>query len=259
MAVELFYKKYENPSSEHHLFILHGLFGMLDNWHRIAKKLSEYCNVYAIDLRNHGKSPHVDEMSLELMSDDIRHLVDSLQLEQVIILGHSMGGKVAMAFANHYPELVEKLIVVDIAPREYKAGHDRYFEAFKELDFSSFQSRSEADAALAERESNAGIRQFLLKNLDRNQEGGYRLKLNIQSIDRFYPDLLQALDFHWIISTPALFIRGSESQYISDADYHALTETFTDASLVTIDGAGHWVHADRPEEFTEIVLEFIRE
>ncbi|MBR9860526.1 alpha/beta fold hydrolase [bacterium] len=257
MPVDLFHKTYSNPNSNRYLIILHGLFGMLDNWHKIAKSLSSEINVVTVDLRNHGQSPHTDEMSLKLMSEDLSKLFETLGIEKAILMGHSMGGKVAMAFADQFPQYLEKLIVVDIAPKEYPRGHDRYFKAFRELDFASFENRKDADDALAEREPVLAIRQFLLKNIDRKEGGGYELKLNVEAIEKFYPSLIQSLDFQWIIDVPSLFINGAKSEYILEEDRAVIAETFTNAEFETIEGAGHWIHAEKPEEFKEVVRRFI--
>jgi pimeloyl-ACP methyl ester carboxylesterase len=257
MPLELFYKEYKNPGSDQTLIILHGLFGMLDNWHKIASELSKDVNVVTVDLRNHGKSPQSEEMSLQLMCEDLTELLSKLGLRQAMWLGHSMGGKVLMAFAENHPQLIESLIIVDIAPKAYESGHEKYFDAFKKLDFSRFSSRSEADSAMSEIEQNAGIRMFLLKNLERSKGGGYHLKFNLKAIEGFYPELLRKLEFSWIISIPCLVIRGSESDYISDKDYQSISETFSESELLTISGAGHWVHADQPELFIDAIRSFV--
>ncbi len=256
MAIELFYKAYPNPSSSSSLIILHGLFGMLDNWHNMANSLSEFVNVISVDQRNHGQSPHTDEMSFELMADDLAHLMDKLNISKAIVLGHSMGGKTAMVFADRHPDRIEKLIVVDIAPKAYKAGHTLYFKAFNSIDFSKFTRRKEADEALAEIEENSAVRQFLLKNLEREGEG-YRLKFNLRAIENFYPKMIDKLEFEWLISIPTLFISGSSSSYILEEDKQDIIETFPNADFQSITDAGHWVHAEQAGLFFEAVKAFI--
>ena len=256
--MKLNYKLYPCTSSDapKHLFILHGLFGMLDNWHNIARKLSEEYTVISIDQRNHGNSPHSEEMSFELMADDLAELMDDLQIATAAIMGHSMGGKTVMRFADLHPDKLNKLIVVDISPRGYKSGHDAYFKAFNTIDFSVCQNRNEADAALAVIEPNARVRQFLLKNLDRSEKG-YHLKFNLKPIESFYPQMISALDFQWLINAPALFIYGENSGYITGDDILTIEHTFTQVSFIEIKDAGHWIHAEQPDAFLEAVETFL--
>lgn len=256
MAVKLFYKLYPNERSENHLIILHGLFGMLDNWHNMAGDLSQHLNVLTLDQRNHGHSPHTPDMSFESMAEDVIALMDDLKIEKAIIVGHSMGGKTAMKMADLYPERVSKLVVVDIAPKTYKPGHELYFNAFQSIDFSKIQRRKEADEAFAAYESNLAIRQFLLKNVERADDG-YKLKINVDVIHEFYPTMIKKLDFQWVINIPTLFIAGSKSPYITESDKEDILDTFPLAEFAEIEGAGHWVHAERPKEFYTILLDFI--
>ncbi|MDB4173267.1 alpha/beta fold hydrolase [Bacteroidia bacterium] len=252
----LFHKVYPNEASNDYLFILHGLFGMLDNWHNMARKLSAHINVVTVDQRNHGQSPHSSEMSFELMANDLALLMDELKIEKASIIGHSMGGKTVMKFADLHPDRLQKLIVVDIAPKKYQPGHTAYFEAFKTVDFAACESRKDADTALAQIESNIGVRQFLLKNLEKADQG-YQLKINVSAIEAFYPDMIDVLHFQWIISTTTLFLYGKKSGYITEKDMVDIEETFTDAEFVGIEDAGHWVHAEKPTEFYEEVVAFL--
>ena len=257
--MKLFHKIYPCISSESSgsLFILHGLFGMLDNWHNMARRFSEHFDVITVDQRNHGQSPHADTMSFEEMVEDLAELMNHLKIEKANILGHSMGGKVVMKFADIHPDRIEKLIVVDIAPRNYTSGHTTYFEAFRTIDFSLCKSRKDADVALANVEKNSGIRQFLLKNLERG-DSGYKLKLNIKPIEAFYPKMIDALDFQWLINTPTLFLYGEKSGYITENDMLNIEETFTEAEFVGIPDAGHWVHAEQPEAFYNATIRFLQ-
>jgi pimeloyl-ACP methyl ester carboxylesterase len=256
IKMKLFHKTYPNPNSTDYLFILHGLFGMLDNWHNMAKKLSAHFNIVTVDQRNHGQSPHSDEMSFELMAQDLAALMDHLGVEKATILGHSMGGKTAMKFADIHPDRIDKLIVVDIAPKKYKPGHTAYFEAFNTIDFSKCETRKEADNALATIESNINIRQFLLKNLNKADKG-YSLKFALKPIEAFYPGMIDTLTFQWIISLPTLFIYGEKSGYITEDDMLTIEETFTDSEFIEIKDAGHWVHAEQPQAFEKAVLHFL--
>lgn len=256
MALKLFHKLYPKEGSNEYLIILHGLFGMLDNWHNMATDLSEHLNVVTIDQRNHGHSPKSDDMSFELMSEDVVQLMNDLKIDQAIIMGHSMGGKTAMCMADLHPERVSKLIVVDIAPKAYKPGHETYFKAFRSINFSSFSRRKEADEAFKVFEDNLAIRQFLLKNLER-QEDGYALKINVDAIYSFYPKMIDKLHFQWVINIPTLFIHGSKSNYIQEEDKALILEIFPQADFIEIEDAGHWVHAEQPKEFFQTVLDFI--
>lgn len=255
--MKLFYKIYSHPSSNEYVFILHGLFGMLDNWHNMARKLSVHWNVVTVDQRNHGKSPHSSTMSFEDMAADLSELMIDLNIEKAHIIGHSMGGKTVMKFVDLYPDMVDKLVIVDIAPRKYRPGHTAYFNAFNTIDFSQCASRKEADVALAEIESNMSIRQFLLKNLDK-AEVGYKLKLNLKPIQEFYPTMIDAMEFQWLINTPTLFVYGARSGYISEEDILHIEDTFTNASFEEIQDAGHWVHAEKPLPFLEVVTNFLQ-
>ena len=255
--MKLFHKIYPNEYSKETVFILHGLFGMLDNWHNMAKRLSEKYSVVTVDQRNHGKSPHSDEMSFELMAEDLASLMDHLHISKAHIIGHSMGGKTVMRFADIYPEKLDKVIIVDIAPRKYSPGHLAYFKAFHDIDFSVCQSRKDADDALSKIEKSIGVRQFLLKNLEKDVVG-YRLKFNLESIEKFYPQMIGALEFSWIITAPTLFLYGKKSGYISESDIVNIEEVFTESEFVGVDDAGHWVHAEKPAAFLESVLNFLQ-
>jgi esterase len=255
--MKLFHKIYSNSKSNDYLIILHGLFGMLDNWHHMARKLSEHINVVSVDQRNHGQSPHSKKMSFELMADDLAELNEDLAIEKAIVLGHSMGGKTAMKFADLHPDKMKKLIVVDIAPKQYKSGHQAYFNAFNTINFSQFNTRKEADTALAQIEPIPAIRQFLLKNLEK-AEPGYALKFNLHTIEAFYPAMIDELTFQWLISVPTLFLYGERSGYITENDKLSIEETFTDVEFVGIPDAGHWVHAEQPDAFYEVVSNFLQ-
>lgn len=247
--MNLFYKKYgENKKP---LFILHGLFGMLDNWHRVATALSEEYTVYAVDQRNHGQSPHDDAMNYAIMATDLKQLMDSLDIKKATVMGHSMGGKTAMQFCEIYPNMVEKLIVVDIAPKAYKEGHRLYFEALKSLDFDSFEKRRDAEVALEEYEPNAGIRLFLLKNMTRKQGGGFELKMNLPAIEKAYPEIIGSANINNEFDGEVLFIKGANSRYIIDEDMELIFNLYPNAKIETVANAGHWVHAENYEGFLE--------
>lgn len=235
--------------------ILHGLFGNSDNWQTHGKRLSEYYRVIMVDLRNHGHSGWSDEFSYELMAADIKELFDDLNLEDVILLGHSMGGKVAMLFAQKYPELLEKLIVVDMGIKSYPPHHQHILEALTTLDLSTIENRSQAEQHLSKYIDSDGVKQFLLKNIYWIEKGKMAWRMNTPVLEKEMDNILSALEpKECFVHT--LFIRGGLSQYILDEDIPALEDAFPDSELITIPDAGHWVHAEQPEPFIDAVLGF---
>ena len=251
----LFYKKYGTTGTP--LFILHGLFGMSDNWHNVAKYLAENYMVYTIDLRNHGQSPHVSEMNYSLMSEDINNLLEEEQLAKVILMVHSMGGKVAMQFAVNYPEKLYKLIVVDIAPKRYAEGHKKYFEAMKSINFKA-GGRKEIETELAKSIKDQGELLFLLKNLYRKEDNSYGLKLNLGVIEANYQEIIGGIKFVKTITVPTCFIKGERSSYIVEADENEIRKYFEDVRIVTVPNAGHWVHAENMSGFLTALEGFLK-
>ena len=239
------------------LIILHGLFGTLDNWQTLAKSWAEHYLVYLVDLRNHGRSPQVDGLSYPAMAQDLHDFMEQNWIHKAHILGHSMGGKVAMEFALTYPDMVDNLIVVDIAPRLYRPGHDDIFAALFAVDLKTIESRQAAEAILEQYIDEWGVRQFLLKNLSRMKEGGFEWKMNLPVIYRDYTNILKPPTQEGPFEGPTLFIRGEKSGYVNDEDILRIQELFPRSALHTISGAGHWVHADQPEVLKAIVMEFL--
>lgn len=240
------------------LIILHGLFGMLDNWQTAAKQLSDNFMVFILDQRNHGRSPHVDGIDYPSMAHDLRLFMEENWLHEAHLLGHSMGGKTVMQFALEYPEMVDKLIVVDIAPKAYAGGHQLIFQALQSLELETVESRSEADQKLGQLVSELGIRQFLLKNLSRDKEtGGFRWKMNLSVIARDYPKIIAGVDTDGYFEGDTLFIRGGNSDYIEDSDEQPIKDIFPSAQIETIEGAGHWVHAEQPQALLKVVRQFL--
>ncbi len=237
------------------LVILHGLFGFSDNWQTHAKKFAEYYQVILIDLRNHGHSPWSDEFSYQLMADDLKELFEDLQLQKAILLGHSMGGKVAMHFAQHYSNLLEKLIVVDIGIKAYPLHHQHILEGMHAIDLETINVRSEAEAILVQHIDSDGVRQFLLKNLFWKEKGKLAWRMNLPVLEREMNEILSAVP-NKVVMTPTLFIRGELSNYILDEDVSAIEDLFPDSHVVSIPDAGHWVHAEAPEIFIDTVLGF---
>lgn len=235
--------------------ILHGLFGFSDNWVSHAKKLSEYFRVILVDLRNHGYSPWSDEFSYTLMVEDLEELFSDLGLKNAILMGHSMGGKVAMQFAQRNPKLLEKLIVVDMGVKEYPMHHQHILQAFHSIDLEQLTARSQAEAILSQFVTSYDVRQFLLKNLFWKEKGKLAWRCNYPVLEKAMPEILGALPFHECM-TSTLFIRGGVSNYVLDEDEAELERYFPDMELVTIQDAGHWVHAEAPEPFMDAVLSF---
>ncbi|HET7625440.1 MAG TPA: alpha/beta fold hydrolase [Verrucomicrobiae bacterium] len=239
------------------LVILHGLFGSLDNWHFISTRLSEQFRVFALDLRNHGHSPHDDAMNYSAMSEDLLEFLREHSLPEANIMGHSLGGKVAMQFALSNPALVRKLIVADMAPRAYAPAHEAIFNALLALDLKPFQTRQQFDDALAPAIPDFAVRRFLLKSLSRDANGNFRWKFNLAALHKNYPKLNAALELERPFEKPALFIRGEKSNYIRDEDCVLIREFFPRARVETISGASHWLHAEAPEIFLGIVKNFL--
>ncbi|HYX06556.1 MAG TPA: alpha/beta fold hydrolase [Bacteroidales bacterium] len=269
--MQLNYKKYGDGPP---LVILHGLYGSSDNWHSIAKALSDKYTVYIPDQRNHGKSPHSDKHDFEVMKNDLKDFADDLRLEKFYLMGHSMGGKTAMLFAADFPERIEALIIVDISPKSYHdeiefssetVDHASIIDAMKELDINEADTRKEVDKELSQKIKSTRVRQFLLKNLDRNKNGDFHWILNLESLGKNLPLIMEGLPaarFNHgtgISAFPVLFIKGENSGYILDEDYTKIRQFFPRAHIVTIPGAGHWLHAEEPELFLKNVEYFLRD
>lgn len=235
--------------------VLHGLFGNSDNWQTHGKRLSEYYRVIMVDLRNHGHSDWSEEFSYELMAADLKELFDDLKLTDAILLGHSMGGKVSMLFAQQHPELLEKLIVVDMGVKSYPPHHQHILQALNTLDLSTIDNRSQADAHLSKYIDSEGVKQFLLKNIYWVEKGKMAWRMNVPVLEREMENILSALEpVECFVHT--LFIRGGLSQYILDEDISEIEEVFPDSEFITIENAGHWVHAEQPDAFMDAVLGF---
>ncbi len=242
------------------LVMLHGLFGSSDNWMGVAAKFAERMQVFLPDLRNHGLSPHSDEMTWSAMADDVVEFLDAQNLSRANILGHSLGGKMAMQLALNFPERVEKLVVVDIAPRANPPEHETIFKALLALDLKQFHSRREMEDALAPDIPDLALRRFLLKNLKSSLAAGtqqFEWKINLRGLYENYPRLLQAISSKEPFAKPALFLRGGKSHYILDSDSPLIHQLFPQAKIETIAKANHWVHADAPGEFVQAVLNFL--
>jgi esterase len=253
--MELFYNSYGQDGPP--LIILHGLLGANGNWHTLSRTaFSDVARVYAVDQRNHGRSPHTDEMDYVRMAADVRDFIDRHDLAPAHLLGHSMGGKTAMQTALTYPDVVDRLIVVDMAPKAYPPHHAELLEALAGIDPTTYDRRQDIDAALADDVPSRPIRQFLLKNLDYDGEQ-YQWMMNLDALRAHYDDLNAALPAEGSFDGPTLVVRGGRSDYVSEADLPGIRDRFPNARLVTIDDAGHWVHADAPDAFADVVVDFL--
>ena len=238
------------------LLIVHGLFGMSDNWQSLGKKFANFYEVHLIDQRNHGRSPHSKVFNYKVLADDLVKYIKDHKLKNVLLMGHSLGGKTAMEFAVRYPDLVNKLIVVDISPKAYPVHHDTIIEGLQSLDFNVLNSRGEADRKLAEYIVDAGVRQFLLKSLYWVEKGRLAFRFNLEVIAEHITEVGKVLADKMQYKGPSLFVDGAFSSYIVDEDEDLILEHFPEAEIVTIKDAGHWVHAEQPERFFDEVLRF---
>lgn len=242
------------------LLILHGFLGMADNWKTLGSKYSENSfEVHLLDLRNHGRSFHSTEFSYDLMVEDVLHYVASKNLDKINILGHSMGGKVAMLFAVSHPEKVERLLVADIAPKFYPPHHHDIITGLNALDFSTITSRSQADEKLAEYLSDWGVRQFLLKNLYWKTKEQMDLRFNLEVLSNAQEEIGEPLPSTSSFDGKTLFLKGSKSEYIHPDDHTEIRRYFPNASIETVANAGHWLHAENPEEFFDKSLAFLKD
>jgi len=238
--------------------ILHGFLGMSDNWKTLGKKFSEEgFEVHLVDQRNHGHSFHDDNFDYETLSEDLRHYFEAHNLFEAIVLGHSMGGKTAMLFATQNPNLVSKLIVADISPRFYPIHHDAILEGLSSLDFSEIKSRGAADKQLANYVSDFGTRQFLLKNLYWKEKGQLALRMNLKVLKENVSEVGEALPLHAKFEKETLFLRGDKSEYIALQDETIIKQHFSNVNIITIANAGHWLHAENPDDFFDEVMQFI--
>ena len=237
--------------------ILHGFLGMGDNWKTLANKFSQHYQVHLIDQRNHGRSFHSDEFSLEIMVEDLRNYIEYHNLEKFHLLGHSMGGKVAMLFAGKYPECLYKLMVADISPRKYPAHHQDILTALNAVDFQEQTSRQEIERILKRYISQYGVRQFLMKNIKRVDKDLYKYRFNLKSLTTNYYEITIGLSSEVNYEGEVLFLRGDKSGYIGIDDEILIYNHFPNADIVTVKNSGHWLHADNPTDFYDEVVSFL--
>lgn len=248
---------YESRGSGHPLIIIHGLFGSLDNWRTMSRKLSDPYQVFTVDLRNHGGSPHSAEFSCALMAEDLGEFMHDHAISPAHLLGHSMGGKVAMQFALEHPGHVNKLVVVDIAPRAYPPVHNDIFEVLSSIRPERFTSRNEVRPEIEKGIGDRAVSEFLLKNLVMSETGKLQWKMNLAVLRENYHEIISAPQWEGVFDKPALFIKGGNSDYIRPEDTGMIRKWFTHAEIATIPGAGHWVHAQAPDVFEKLVRDFL--
>lgn len=256
--MKLHYKKIGDSGPN--LIILHGLFGMLDNWQSLARQFAQHFQVYLIDQRNHGRSPHSPDMDYFLLADDLLAFMETHELTKAHLIGHSMGGKVAMQFAVEQADYVDKLVVVDIAPKSYASGHGDIFASLYKLDIKNIHSRKQAENELSQQLEEPAVVQFLLKNLKRQKDGAYVWKFNLAAIHQNYPYIIaNSLSPYDSFDGATLFVKGGRSpRYIDLAEDAPLIEhQFPNSQIITIQNTGHWVHAEQPAAFLEVVKKFL--
>ena len=242
----------------HPFIILHGFLGMGDNWKTLAKQFSTLgFQVHLVDQRNHGRSFHDSEFNYEVLAEDLQAYCSFHNLEDIVLLGHSMGGKTAMLFAVLHPEIVSKLIIADIAPRFYPVHHDAILEGLSALDFEAITSRKEAEVQLSKYVQDLGTRQFLLKNIYRVSSEILGLRINLETLKTNVSEVGEALPSALNFQKDSLFLRGDKSEYISVQDETLIKLQFPAAVIKTISNAGHWLHAENPTEFYHNVRVFI--
>ncbi len=240
------------------VLIFHGLFGMSDNWQSFARMLAEKgYQVITADLRNHGLSPHDEVHDYTSMAADVAELIADLNLQQPVVIGHSMGGKMALTLINSYANLVSKAIVIDIAPYQYPVHHREIIDTLVSIDLSKITRRSEAEKLMSDAIDDYGTRQFLLKNLHWKTPEQMDWRFNLKTLNEHIEEVGTATWPSVIIDTPVLFVKGSNSGYIEEARFSEIKNWYSNLQFVSIEGAGHWVQADKPHELLEAVLKFI--
>ena len=251
--MKLYYREFGKGNP---LLILHGLFGNSDNWLPIARRLAQNHRVFLLDMRNHGRSPHDPVFTLESMVEDIYEFITDLELRTVSLIGHSMGGMITMNFAFEYSHRVARMAIIDIAPRSYPVIHDEILKHLQDLDLSRILKRHDADVQLSEFIPSRRVRQFLLKNLYRREDGRYSWRLNLPVIAENLTEIRKGILKPQRIANPVLFIRGGLSGYMTDADVSRLPELFEHFQVETIAGASHWLHSEAPDLLIDLLAAF---
>jgi pimeloyl-ACP methyl ester carboxylesterase len=237
------------------MIILHGLFGSSDNWQTLGKRFAEDFEVYLIDQRNHGRSPHSEEFDYDILADDLYGFMEEHHIDSAVLIGHSMGGKTVMRFAQKHPEKAEKVIVADMGIKSYPPHHKDVLAAFHAIEPETLSSRSEAEDRIADIIPNFGVRQFLLKNLYRTKDGGYGIRPNFKVLEREMLKILAPLPEEKV-EVDTLFLYGEKSDYVPSEDHREIEKVFPAAQFVGLQ-AGHWLHAEKPDDFYDEVKKFV--
>ncbi|MCV6631751.1 MAG: alpha/beta fold hydrolase [Flavobacteriaceae bacterium] len=238
--------------------ILHGFLGMSDNWKTLGKAFAEKgFQIHLVDQRNHGRSFHHKDFNYDLMCADLYRYAQAHHIEKMVLLGHSMGGKTAMEFACRHPEKVDKLIVADIAPKYYPEHHQTILAGLQAIDFDKVTSRKAADDVLSNYIKELPIRQFLLKNLYWREKGVLDFRFHLEALIYNIKEVGKALAPDWICDSNTLFLRGANSSYILESDHEAIRHQFPNSKITSIPDTGHWLHAEDPKQFFDMVMAFL--
>ena len=240
------------------LLILHGYFGMCDNWKSLGNKFAKAFQVHLIDQRNHGRSFHSTNFNYDCLADDLFRYVIHYNLKKIVLLGHSMGGKTAMLFAVKYPNFIDKLIVADISPRYYQPHHNDILKALNSVNFTIQNTRKLVDQKIAELIPDMGVRSFLLKNVYWKEKGILGYRFNLQALTKNNEEVGKALPSFTSFHKKTLFLAGGNSQYITNKDISLIKKHFPEVSIQTVPNAGHWLHAESPDIFYELVMSFLK-
>ncbi len=257
--MELFYRRYGDTGAQP-LIILHGLFGTSDNWVSYSRRMAEEgFEVFALDQRNHGQSPKIPAFNYFALTDDLYDFIEDHGIENPVLLGHSLGGKVAMRFTLENPELVKRLVVVDISLKSYppRREHLQIIKAIRSVDTSKLQNRREAEDLLSKVIPSMRVRQFILKNLHRTSQNTFEWRLNVDGIEPNLNEMFAGIVMDETFEKPTLFIKGGVSDYLLLEDFPHIRKNFPNAEIVTIDGTSHWVQAEAPERFFQLTSGFI--
>ncbi|HEY4539897.1 MAG TPA: alpha/beta fold hydrolase [Faecalibacter sp.] len=246
-------------SGSQHFIIFHGLFGQLDNWNTHGRQFGEIYTTHLVDLRNHGRSFHSNESSIEAMSDDILRYMDAHGIQKAHLIGHSLGGRIVIDFAMRYAERLDHLIVADMAPKAYQPHHNAIFKALGSVDFETITSRKDVEETLSQYIQEVGVRQFLLKNVYHAENGKYAFRFNLPVLREHYEDLVGKPLAEGVFNGPTLFLKGAKSDYILPEDEFIIKKQFPQAKIQSIANAGHWLHAENPKDFIEAILEFLEQ
>jgi len=259
LAFNTFNVTEDSATDRQTILILHGLFGSKRNWQSIARQLSEQCQVFTLDLRNHGESGHHDDMTYQVMADDVFQFISEHSLKDVSVVGHSMGGKVAMQMALQHPEIIKRLVIIDIAPVKYEHGFNDLIESLKALPLEQISNRQDADEHLRSTVQPETLRQFLLQNL-KNSSDGFHWRINLDAIQANIDALMDFPVDHRVLQyqNSVLFLRGEKSDYIKHLYEQKIFKLFSRALFITVADTGHWLHAENPDFVVQEIRKFTK-